>query len=945
MIDILFSLGLILAGFLLLVAMGYGLSFTLLPRQYRRYIPMVAPATGLLAFCLVTITVSGSFSLTVTHSNMIAASLLLGLSAAVAFANRGDPGTGRADWKDLGILVGIMIVVSFWSVLHQGLSLYLGTVNPDYSSSLSFLDALTRFDIPFFGDRSKLPGVNIEPFATEFPDQLQARFGAVTFAHLLRVLSQAEHRATLVATITVCLLCLSPAVYFFSSALLGMDRRTSLLAGALVAISAPISMSLVHALVGQNSAIASIPLGLALGFLALREGSTRLWLFLLLIVNALIFVYVLMAPFILAPIGAFAAYKMVADRGKSLPSLLKSMAVLLVVFVVINAGMFGIMTDFFRDLTALVGGIFQSHIYSEYLTDAVVIYSMGTAAYPLTNSVIYRSLGPFSLYLIGALALLALASYLYSLRLWTRQAPRDSVAFVACCFIVYFAVGINYTFVNPYGYSAFKMVSWLNCFVPPFMAYGIARSWQGLKRRDPVLTSASGGALFSLLLVSYVAVNTLSSIDYGLKSYGRDRQAGLINTYGIGNNPEWKEIAPALARHTPEGSLIAMGFSDYIANGWAATYAYIANRSASFSSHGLFPDDDAFLPDMETNIARDVKGRFLPDTRPYFKDGRGDFYLLPGRANLNVEIVEPTLFGEAVWENDTVRLLKAADVQDFLVTGRGFYRLEFSQPEKLSWWFPDRFRWSAEGGEILHFNPSRPGQPYRLSFIAIVGYGLPQDTRTVEIFHNRKKIDEQVVFSSARIVSAPYYPTPGMNKLTIRIKEKSRPLLSKQFSLWNPNIPIEWRLLNMGFARVRVTPPPPALLELGTEAGFKSILDRSVAFNGFNIDGWLSNRGEFTIARPEGASRLRLRFQIPGIAEYSFPYTIKFIIDGKAYERKFPNAGENFAEFPLDAGAAGELKVEIVPATFRHVAAAEDGREMHHSVHLDGLTFMRSAGP
>src|SRR5205823_838069 len=50
MIDILFSLGLILAGFLLAVAMGYGLSFTLLPRQYRRYIPMVAPATGFLAF-------------------------------------------------------------------------------------------------------------------------------------------------------------------------------------------------------------------------------------------------------------------------------------------------------------------------------------------------------------------------------------------------------------------------------------------------------------------------------------------------------------------------------------------------------------------------------------------------------------------------------------------------------------------------------------------------------------------------------------------------------------------------------------------------------------------------------------------------------------------------------------------------------------------------------
>lgn len=945
MTDSLFSLGLILAAFILVVTMGYGASFTLLPAQYRRYIPMVAPATGFLAFCMVTITLSGTFSLTVTVSGILAASLLTGYSTAVAFVHRRDWGVAFSDWRDLGILVGIMITVAFWSVMHQGVHLYLGTVNPDFSQSLSFLDALLRFDLPFFVDHTTLPGVNEEPFITAFPDQFQARFGAVTFAHLLSVLFRAEHRAVLMTTITVCLLCLPPAVFFFSSALLGMKRQASMLAGALVAVSAPISMSLVHALVGQNSAIASIPLGLTLGFLALRTGSTRLWLFLLMIVNALIFVYVMMSPFILAPIGLYAAYMVVVDRGRSLPALLKSMFVVLVAFALVNAGMARNMIQFFMDLGTLVGGIYQSHIYSEYLTEAVVTYSMGITAYPWTNSLIVKFFGSGGYLtaetLIVLATILVFLSYLYSLRLWMRQGAQDSVAFVACCLLVYFAVGSYYTFVKPYGYSAFKMVSWLNCFVPAFMAYGLVRAWEGLKHRDLALPASKSVVLFSLLLC-YVAFNTLSSIDYGLKSYGRDRQAGLINSYGIGNNPEWKEIGPALLHYTPVGSMIALGFPDLIANSWAAYYAYLANRSVSYSSHGLYPDDEAFLPDMVTHLARDVKGRYILDSRPFFKAGQGDFYLLPSRTNLNAEIVESPPSGKAVWENETVRLMKAADVQDFLVTGRGFYRLEYAQTEKLAWWSPGNFRWSDEGGEILQFNPTRPGQPYRLSFVAIVGYGLTQDTRTIEIFHNRTKIDEQVVYSSARIVSAPYYPTPGMNKLTIRIKEKSGPMANKRFSLWNPNIQAEWRRLNMQFGQVRVTPSVPMVVEPGSEADFKTILNHSVTFNGFNIDGWLRDRGEFTIGRPEGVTGIRIRFQIPGGAGSSFPYNIKFKIGGEQYERYFDRAGENTVEFPIDAVAPREVKVEIVPATPRRVPAGEGGRDLVQSIHLDGLTFVRN---
>jgi len=161
----------------------------------------------------------------------------------------------------------------------------------------------------------------------------------------------------------------------------------------------------------------------------------------------------------------------------------------------------------------------------------------------------------------------------------------------------------------------------------------------------------------------------------------------------------------------PAGSTIALAFPEFIENKWANYYTYLAGRSVAYPSHRLFPDEEATLPDRATGLIRDIDGKFIQDRRPFFNDGRADFYLVRGSNNPNLEIVEPQVSGQALWENGTVRLLKASEAKDLLVTGRGFYRLEYVSKESLPWWFPDRFRWAAEGGEILHFNPAHPGKP------------------------------------------------------------------------------------------------------------------------------------------------------------------------------------------------------------------------------------------
>jgi hypothetical protein len=941
--EMLQTISLFIFGFALVGFMGWGLADRLLPRDLRACTPVVAPMVGFLAFCLVTVTVSGTFGLTVGTAVIVAASVLAISSIAAWAEARKEAVPRRETWRDLAIMTAVMLALGFWSVLYQGSSLYLGTVNPDYSQSLTFLDTLIRLKLPFFADYKSIPGVNIEPFITAFPEQLQARFAGVTFAYLVTLLTHAGNREALVTMIGTCLLCLPPAVYFFSMAIFGSSRRMALLAASLVSISGPIAMSLVHALIGQNSAIASVPLGLALGYLAALRKDARLWILFTLMLSGLVFVYVMMGPFIVAPVGVFVLYRIAREGGGYMRGLLKSLVAALALVVLLNIGMAGTVAQFFRDLATLVGGIYQSHIYSEYLTERVIVYGMGISSYPLTNSFLFRSLGPDSLYLLEFTGLAALVLFLYFLVRWGRQAPRDAAVFVAAALAVYLAVAFHYTFANPYGYSAFKMVSWLNCFVPAVMAFGLVRSWH-MSRSGGAIARRVGAALaLAATLFAYVGFNAVASIDYGVKSFGRDREAGLINSYGVGNNPDWAQITAALRKYTPDGSVIAMGFSDLVANNWGAYYAYLAGRSVSFSSHGLYPDDEAFLPDLKTGIARDVKGRYFKDSRPFYKGGRADYYLLPGRKDLNQEIVEPTVVGKAVWENDTVRLVKASDVHDLLITGRGFYRIEYSERDRLPWWYPDRFRWSSEGGEILQFNPAHPGEAYRLSLVAIVGYGVAQDVRTLEFYLDGRKFDEQEVYTSGRIVSAPYYPHPGMNKLTVHIKERTEQMHDRRLSLWNPSIPSEWRLLNVAFAQFRVlhdAPAPPAARALD----WKAALDRAYSFNGFNIDGWVRNQAQITLGVPDDASSMKVTLDVPGTPEFHFPYAVEFRVNGTTHMRRIEKPGTATVDLPV-AAQGGKVTLEIAPASFKYTPAAVAGRNLIQSVHLDRVAFGDADGP
>lgn len=935
----LFSIAVVMIGFLMSLIMGLGISHKLLPATYQRYTPLVAPITGFTVFSLLTIVLSGSLAVPVNFSSFVSAVILTSYSALITVANLKKISSYLNEWV---ILLGItifMLLVTFWPVFDQGIDLYLGTSNPDFYQSLSFLDALQRYNLPFFIDSASVPLIGDEPFPAAFPDALQARFGGVAFALLIDQIAGIGSRPALMTAIVVCLLFLPSVMYFFASSMLKMDHRTSLLSALLVAISAPISMSFLHVFVGQNTSLAILPFTLTLVYLALKEQSMKLTIFAALVTNSLVFIYVMMLPYILAPLGLYAVFKACTNRNCA-KWLLKAIAVLLLSVVIVHIGMIEQSIQFIKDLSSLLGGMAQSHYYIDFLTEYVLIYATGVSSYPWShNNFLQFNNGLVASILLG-LAFSIAVFYAYLVTLWMKQTNRDAFLAIALTLTIYMLVWFYYTFVSLYGYASFKMSAWLSFIIVPYMAFGMTTVINRIDKKINLLSIKKNTCILSVLLIVYIFGNLFSSIDYQLKSYGTDRQRGsIINAYGLGGNSDMEEISHAVESNTHENSTISIAFPDLIANGWAAYYLYKAGRSTSVSSHWLMPDDEAFLPDVHTGMVQDVAGKYYLDYRPFFKNGRADYYLVPSKSNLNIEIVQSETEPKAVWENESVRLIKAENAKDLLLTGRGFYRTEYFIPNKLSWWFPDRIRWSSEGGEILHFNPSKPGQAYRLSFVAIVGYGISQDTRVIEIFHNGKKIDEQIIYGNARVVSKPYYPELGVNKLVIRIKEKVQ-RLKRNNGLWHKDIPLDWRQLNVAFSQVSLV-KKDAVVENGNyQVDSKQLLEQSLSFNGFNIDGWLRDRGEFTIKRPSKSTSVQVKFHIPGITEYTFPYAITFIVDGKTYVREFEMAGENSSEFKFEAQSLdAEMSMKIIPHQHKTVKANGMGRDLTQSIHINGISF------
>lgn len=932
----------ILVSYGLLFLIGLGLTLYCLPAKLRPYCFHIAPAVGYVAFCFFSIWISGVTGDSVIRTNLWALSGLGTLTVVALLRYRSEIIGLLRSALALPLLIGIMLAVVFSPVLQQGLDLYIGTANPDFYQSLSLHEVLVRFDVKFWVKRTDLPLTG--PFLEMFPDAFQARFGGVAFSVLLEQLSGIPSRTALMTAVIIFLLCLPTAVYFFCGAVLEFNKRESTLAAILVAMAAPTTMSFIHTMVGQNAALATFPLAIGLIYLALKERSIALAFIAAVVLNGMFWLYVMALPYVLAPFGLYFVIKFFRQGGRKLVGWLIPICVFTVISAAIHFSVFGETKQFINDLTDLLSKLNQTHYYSDFLTEGVFQYATGLTSYPVSQSMFFHSVSYSVAPMLIALGIILGGVHLWAMRLWSKTASQDAVLITLSLVATYLMVWGKYTFVTRYGYASFKMSAWLQFLVTPFFAWCIVRNWGVIRNGVQCIAKWQSYIVLMLLVPVYVGLNLASDLDYGIKSFGRDRFHGsLINSYGIAENRDFIDLSKVLASFVPVGGSVALGFGDSIENFWTAYYAGKSVSKVSILTHEEIPFEDAFLPEINSRKYIDSIGQTLVDTQKYFHDGLADFYLLPGVKNLNTDIIDSAVTGTPLWSNDTFVLYKKTDIKDLIKTGRGFYRVEHMDTSKLGWWWPETFRWSAEGGEIYHFMPSLRGKPYRVEFSAISGLGQVSGRRTIELWHNGLKFDEVLVEGAARIVSRPYFPVEGTNRLVLRIKEKSV-LVPRNTGLWNIDLPRRSTPINLLFSNIRLVSASQNLLRrfpVNKPVEAKALFNNVESFNGFDVDGWVRDRCVFTASASPTVSKAEFNILVPGNLGFDFPYKVQFVLNGVSFERSFSTPGEYTIDldFPM-AIATDALKVEIIPQAARRIAEGMEQREVLQSIRLSSVKLL-----
>jgi hypothetical protein len=935
------SLSVIFIGFGTLLFLGTGLTLYLLPTKLRSYTFYIAPAIGYIGFCFFSIWFSGVGNVSVIKSNLWALYLLGMLTVLAFFQYRSEITSICRSAKSILVIVGVMLLVVHSPVLLQGIDFYVGTVNPDFYQSLSFHEALVRFNAKFWVDHTELPLKG--PFLEMFPNAFQARFGAVVFSILQEQLFGYAPRTALILSIIIFLLCLPGVVYFFCSSVLEFGKRESLIASVLVAVAAPTTMSFIHTFVGQNSALATLPLAIGLIYLAIKERSIKLMFLSSIVLNGIFWIYVMVLPYILAPIGLFCLISMIRDYRCQFNAWLQGLCVFVFLTFIVHLGVAQDSFRFIHDLSDLLGKLTHSHYYADFLTEEVLQYATGLTAYPLSQSMYFKSTSHEVSLVMIVLGILIAVFYFTAVRLWSLTASRCAVTIASSMLVVYTAVWFNYTFFTRYGYASFKMSAWLQFVFVPFLAWYSIAIWDTLRSTSSWRVKSKTTGMFVLLLPIYLGLNLASDLDYSLKSFGNDRLKGsIVNSYGIGGNPNFIDLPENLRKHITNQNTLAVGFGDSIENFWAAYYADGIASKISILTHEEIPLEDAWLPDVHTRKYKDSLGQTQIDSQRFFNSGHADYYLLRGKNNLNKEIIDSAVSGKMVWGDDTFSLYKNGDIYDLIVLGRGFYRVEYMNTRALSWWWPETFRWSAEGGEVYHLMPSQPGKPYRIHFSAIAGLGQISGQRTIELWHNGVKFDEVIVDGASRLISQPYFPIDDVNRLVLLVKEKSA-LVPRGIGLWNRDLPRRSTPISVLFSNIRVVDGSQSVsveLPRNTPIEPKNLFNLVESFNGFDVDGWVRDRAQFSALASAGVSKVEFHILVPGNLEFTFPYKVKFMINGNVYEKAFAEAGNHIVSIDIPKTRKAELlEFKFLPQVAKRLADGMEQREVLQSVRLSSVTL------
>ncbi len=896
---------------------GYGLTLFLLPDRYQDYRIIIAPSVGYTVFSGLSYILSGSLGLTGGHAVRITFAILALLSPFAYYTVR-----PRLDLRDLirqfaqgFVLSSTMLVVTLWPLFYVGVT-HLGAVNPDYFASFRDNHFLQNASVL---ERGSLTLDSYSPFFSSIGNlQVSARFASALFAVMLEDIFGFTARNSLTISIAVFLFCLPLTVYFMARVVFAAEVRLARLCSLLTGISGSVTLSFVYFYVGQNSALSVVPLLLTIFYIVLTEPSIRITVLAALVTNSFFFMYFGMLPYACAPAGVLFLY-LVWKRRTTLRMVLGTCLVFAACAFLLDIKLSRELGPVLAGWVNLIGPALKGPYFTSFLTEEFFPLFLGMSTYPVPASVAAVVLGRWSsVVLLSISALILVWLVIVSVDWARRTVDKRPVVYVFAAATIYGIVWWTYSFRRQYGYAVFKMATWVQFLLVIMYGIGLYRSWIGARRIRRGLRRLIAVAGCFCLTVIVVGGNLLTTVLYGFQALGGE-PTGLgyiVNNFQMSGNYDYFELESALARIVKPTESVGLVFGDSIQNNWVSYY--LKDFRLSMLSHHLFPGDDENLPDVITRRTIDYFGNHGTDRNEWFHGASDDYILTVNPEHLNSDILQQRL-PKPVWRDRTFQLLRAADIPDFIFTGRGFYRLEiYNSP--LPYWWPKRFRWVAEGGEIYLLHRSQQTAPYRLSFAALVGYGIPSARRRLEIWLNSRIVDDVEINGNARVITRPFFPVPGVNLLVVRAKERVRPV-PRPFGLWNRNVP-EYRALNFGMSYIRLLGPgdTEAAGKPSTDIRGKDIISQAVAFDGIEVNGWVREEARLSYVRSAGTTAVDVDVLVPdALSARRGSCPIQFDADGMSRTFEVTHPGPIRVSLPLrslTSAAITEIKVKPCKAFY-----------------------------
>lgn len=649
------------------------------------------------------------------------------------------------------IFISISVVFPMTSMLFfSNIKSYIGNVNPDYLQSISLLDVFKDGDFSFYYDFGDASSFSVSE--SLIPNEKQARFSAIVFAHLVSSVFSISSLEALNFTLLILSIILGlTLIALFEKFLLSANEFLNIVFLFGIFVISSTTMSFSYMFVGQNSILYIFPLFIiALHGMQPHEITSRLPIISFLLFGVL-YAYIPVFPVLSAIVLITLFFHMFCEGSLSVYKirralLVLAMTIMLIAMTILSSG------DIFSDYLGLLQGLKGSEtnfLFEDWLSPLSLPYFFGLTTSPFPNSFISTSLSSNSLlflFLLSFVLLVILASQ-------AVKACKVRNFAIAGTLLSLVLIALAYTLVSPSGWSLFKLSAWFGTIIGFLVFQGIKEMLSNGKRQIRILAIA--------ILSLYISLNFSASLELIGKLRGENRQTGtFVNSYGFSTQYDFSQIKKFIDSREPSSKfLLVTGFVESIL---LEQNIPSLKRKTYLASHTTLPVDDKYMIDG-SGFYVDAAGIQKEEIYPWRWDGAQsiDYVIALADSGWNGDIVEnPNL--APLYSDRQFNVYDFSRVKTFVFTGRGFSRQQYSENERYS----PAFRTAHDGFELFIY--SREFQNVNLKLnIENLNLANVSVFSTFRLQLNNQQLRKQQMALNGRNHIDNLDLEPGLNKLKI----------------------------------------------------------------------------------------------------------------------------------------------------------------------------------